>query len=208
MLSPEEASRLCDRNFGVGGDGVRASAGGCYGPAFLAGGGSHARGQVIFALPSDNGSTDYQMRIYNCDGSEPEMCGNGIRCLARFVADRDGGGACQHRVHTLAGASVQVLRGRQRGRGLQVLTRSLSDACRSHTAGYPGGRPGLCGHGRACSGGREGAYHPAADPGTRRCPPLPASLSGATAVNARFCRWWRRGAQSCAARWQYQAASG
>ena len=31
------------------------------------------------------------MRIYNSDGSEPEMCGNGIRCLARFVADVDGG---------------------------------------------------------------------------------------------------------------------
>jgi diaminopimelate epimerase len=30
------------------------------------------------------------MRIFNSDGSEPEMCGNGIRCLARFVADIDG----------------------------------------------------------------------------------------------------------------------
>jgi len=33
------------------------------------------------------------MRIYNSDGSEPEMCGNGIRCLARFVADVGGPGA-------------------------------------------------------------------------------------------------------------------
>lgn len=33
------------------------------------------------------------MRIYNSDGSEPEMCGNDIRCLARFVADRDAAGA-------------------------------------------------------------------------------------------------------------------
>lgn len=41
--------------------------------------------QVIFALPAANG-TDYSMRIFNSDGSEPEMCGNGIRCLARFVA--------------------------------------------------------------------------------------------------------------------------
>jgi diaminopimelate epimerase len=41
--------------------------------------------QVIFALPSQ-GATDYSMRIFNSDGSEPEMCGNGIRCLARFVA--------------------------------------------------------------------------------------------------------------------------
>lgn len=41
--------------------------------------------QVIFALPATDG-TDYAMRIFNSDGSEPEMCGNGIRCLARFVA--------------------------------------------------------------------------------------------------------------------------
>ena len=84
--------------------------------------------QVIFALPSDNGSTDYDMRIYNCDGTEPEMCGNGIRCLARFVADRDGSGACQHRVNTLAGASVQtVLKGRvwQRGPWLPTMTHAV-----------------------------------------------------------------------------------
>lgn len=57
---------------------------------------------MIFALPpqapqanasatdaAKAGSPDYAMRIYNSDGSEPEMCGNGIRCLARFVADVD-----------------------------------------------------------------------------------------------------------------------
>jgi diaminopimelate epimerase len=62
-----QAVKLCDRNFGIGGDGV------------------------IFALPPDEGTgSDYGMRIFNSDGSEPEMCGNGIRCLARFVADLDG----------------------------------------------------------------------------------------------------------------------
>ncbi len=59
--------------------------------------------QVIFALPSENG-VDYTMRIFNSDGSEPEMCGNGIRCLARFVADKDGSGPVTQRIHTLAGA--------------------------------------------------------------------------------------------------------
>ena len=60
--------------------------------------------QVIFALPSDeHQDIDYVMRIFNSDGSEPEMCGNGIRCLARFVADQDGSGSKQHRVHTGAG---------------------------------------------------------------------------------------------------------
>lgn len=58
--------------------------------------------QVIFALPPV-GETDLAMRIYNSDGSEPEMCGNGIRCLARFVADVDGAAARKYRIHTLAG---------------------------------------------------------------------------------------------------------
>jgi diaminopimelate epimerase len=79
VITPEQAAQLCDRHFGVGGDGV------------------------IFALPPV-GDTDFTMRIYNSDGSEPEMCGNGIRCLARFVADEDGtqaGG--RYKIHTLAG---------------------------------------------------------------------------------------------------------
>ena len=70
---PAQAVALCDRNFGIGGDGV------------------------IFALPAV-GDTDYTMRIFNSDGSEPEMCGNGIRCLARFVSDLDGGSASLHKV--------------------------------------------------------------------------------------------------------------
>ena len=61
-LTPEQAIKACDRHFGVGADGV------------------------IFALPGQTG-TDYTMRIFNSDGSEPEMCGNGIRCLAKFLAD-------------------------------------------------------------------------------------------------------------------------
>lgn len=78
VISPQQAIKLCDRNFGIGGDGV------------------------IFALPPNNG-TDYSMRIFNSDGSEPEMCGNGIRCLARFVADIDGSQPRQYKVDTLAG---------------------------------------------------------------------------------------------------------
>jgi diaminopimelate epimerase len=58
--------------------------------------------QVIFALPAV-GETDFTMRIFNSDGSEPEMCGNGIRCLARFVADVDGQSSGKYKIHTLAG---------------------------------------------------------------------------------------------------------
>jgi diaminopimelate epimerase len=64
--------------------------------------------QVIFALPPV-GDTDLTMRIYNSDGSEPEMCGNGIRCLARFVADVDGATPRPYRIHTLAGLIVPEL---------------------------------------------------------------------------------------------------
>lgn len=47
-ITQEQAAKLCDRNFGVGADGV------------------------IFAMPGVNG-TDYAMRIFNSDGSEPEV---------------------------------------------------------------------------------------------------------------------------------------
>jgi diaminopimelate epimerase len=78
VLCPEQSIRFCDRHFGIGADGI------------------------IFLLPS-TGDTDYTMRIYNSDGSEPEMCGNGIRCLARFIADLEGQANATYRIHTLAG---------------------------------------------------------------------------------------------------------
>lgn len=85
LLTPEEAVQWCDRHFGIGADGV------------------------IFALPGQNG-TDYTMRIFNADGSEPEMCGNGIRCMARFIADLEtierGNARPAYNVHTLAGTMV------------------------------------------------------------------------------------------------------
>ena len=84
-LAPELVRQLCDRRFGVGGDGV------------------------IIALPSQAGG-ELRMRIFNADGSEPEMCGNGIRCLARFLADRDGDGPGRRwQVDTLAGRIVPEL---------------------------------------------------------------------------------------------------
>lgn len=55
------AKALCDRHYGIGGDGI------------------------LLVLPSDK--ADFRMRIINADGSEAEMCGNGIRCFARYVYD-------------------------------------------------------------------------------------------------------------------------
>ena len=56
------AARICDRHFGIGADGL------------------------ILLLPSD--SADLKMRIFNADGSEAEMCGNGIRCFSRLAYER------------------------------------------------------------------------------------------------------------------------
>ena len=53
------AKKLCNRHFGIGADGL------------------------ILILPSSK--ADLRMRIFNFDGSEAEMCGNGIRCFAKYV---------------------------------------------------------------------------------------------------------------------------
>jgi len=53
------ASAVCDRHFGIGGDGL------------------------LVVLPSDK--ADLQMREFNPDGSEAEACGNGLRCVARYA---------------------------------------------------------------------------------------------------------------------------
>ncbi|MBE6106564.1 diaminopimelate epimerase [Anaerovibrio lipolyticus] len=56
------AKALCDRHYGIGADGI------------------------LLVLPSDK--ADICMRIINADGSEAEMCGNGIRCFARYVYEK------------------------------------------------------------------------------------------------------------------------
>ncbi len=58
----KKAKAICDRRLGVGCD------------------------QIIVILPSKK--ADYAMRIFNADGSEVEMCGNGIRCFAKYLWDR------------------------------------------------------------------------------------------------------------------------
>src|SRR5687768_4252757 len=55
------ARKVADRHFGVGGDGL------------------------ILVLPSDK--ADVRMRMFNADGSEAEMCGNGVRCVAKYAYD-------------------------------------------------------------------------------------------------------------------------
>ena len=68
---------ICDRRKGIGSDGL------------------------IFILPGELG--DFRMRMFNPDGSEAEMCGNGIRCFAKYVLERGLTRKEQLTVETLAG---------------------------------------------------------------------------------------------------------
>ena len=80
---PELAKKMNDRKFGVGGDGL------------------------ILVLPSK--VAEFKMRMFNPDGSEAEMCGNGIRCFAKYVYDRKLIPEPQVKVETLAGVKVLKL---------------------------------------------------------------------------------------------------
>ena len=72
------AVRVSDRHFGIGADGL------------------------ILALPPEAGG-DVRMRMFNADGSEAEMCGNGVRCLAAFAVTRRLADGDSVRVETMAG---------------------------------------------------------------------------------------------------------
>lgn len=80
---PELAVKICDRHFGVGADGL------------------------VPLLPS--GTADVFMRIYNSDGSEAEMCGNAIRCVAKYLYEKGLVRKSKILVETLAGIRVPEL---------------------------------------------------------------------------------------------------
>ncbi|MGH7854443.1 MAG: diaminopimelate epimerase, partial [Candidatus Binatia bacterium] len=71
------AKKLCDRRFGIGAD------------------------QLLTIHPSK--VADFKMEIYNADGSQVEMCGNGIRCFAKYVYD--------HGITTKRALEVETLAG-------------------------------------------------------------------------------------------------
>lgn len=76
---PEFTKRLSDRHMGVGADGL-----------------------ILIDKPS-NPDSDFKMRIFNSDGSEAEMCGNGIRCVAKFIHDNNLSNKDKLSIETLAG---------------------------------------------------------------------------------------------------------
>lgn len=75
------AQVLSDRHFSIGGDGI------------------------VLILPHDE--ADFQMRMFNADGSEAEMCGNAIRCVGKFVYDK--GYHCSTVVRIMTGRGVLTL---------------------------------------------------------------------------------------------------
>jgi diaminopimelate epimerase len=72
------SKKLCNRRFGIGAD------------------------QLLLLYPST--IADFKMRIFNADGSEVEMCGNGIRCLAKYIWDRNLSDKDVLDIETLAGS--------------------------------------------------------------------------------------------------------
>lgn len=74
---PELARRLCDRHFGIGADGM--------------------------LVISDSCCADIKMRIFNADGSEAQMCGNGIRCVGKYIYDNRLNFSLCPNVETLSG---------------------------------------------------------------------------------------------------------
>jgi diaminopimelate epimerase len=73
-------SKLCHRQFGIGADGV--------------------------ILLENSKTADYKMRIFNADGSEAEMCGNGIRCFFKFI-NECGGDKASYLIETKE-AKIQI----------------------------------------------------------------------------------------------------
>ena len=83
ISSPAELSvRLSPRGLSVGGDGI------------------------ILVLPPVDSENDGRMRIFNADGSEAEMCGNGVRCVAKFLYEERGVKKDTLKIETLGGVKV------------------------------------------------------------------------------------------------------
>jgi len=78
-VAESSVRRLCDRHFGIGGDGI------------------------LFVGPGRTAGAAATMVIRNADGSQPEMCGNGIRCVALHVARKEGRDKADLTIDTDAG---------------------------------------------------------------------------------------------------------
>ncbi|MAD61468.1 MAG: diaminopimelate epimerase [Myxococcales bacterium] len=86
LLAPNIIVQLCKPNFGIGADGI----------IFL----TEPKSTLSYA------NTQFEMIIYNADGSLAQMCGNGLRCMARYLQDHYNLFAKKPNVHILTGAGL------------------------------------------------------------------------------------------------------
>ncbi|MCM8804524.1 MAG: diaminopimelate epimerase [Candidatus Omnitrophica bacterium] len=84
------AIKLCNRKFGIGADGL----------LFL----------------ENSNKADFKMRIFNPDGSEAEMCGNGLRCMLRFIYENSLTNKRKLKIETMAG----ILDGEIKGKNIKI----------------------------------------------------------------------------------------
>jgi diaminopimelate epimerase len=84
-LGPEQARALCDRHFGVGGDGV------------------------LLSVPPVTAGAHGRMVVLNADGSRPEGCGNGLRCVALSLARKTGQSKAAFIIDTDAGPRTALV---------------------------------------------------------------------------------------------------
>lgn len=89
---PALSVAVSERHFGIGADGL------------------------IVILPATEPGHDFRFRMFNADGSESEMCGNGIRCFARYCYDRGLTTKRTFKVQTLAGTIVPEIRLNENGK--------------------------------------------------------------------------------------------
>lgn len=81
--APALSRRVSDRRFGIGSDGL-----------------------ILIQPPTPGSGADYRMEMYNADGSRSEMCGNGLRCVAKYAFDHGIAPRPEHRAETDAGVKL------------------------------------------------------------------------------------------------------
>jgi diaminopimelate epimerase len=93
LEKPEElASKICERHYGAGADGI------------------------VFVSQNRNHEADFASRIFNADGSEAEISGNGTRCVAAYLYYKEQWGEAEIRISTVAGVKTGRFVGRQGSR--------------------------------------------------------------------------------------------